>query len=118
MLARLHDYLDIFGPSESAFSHLNTGIEGRFGILGPIRFPFRYSLADSVAVSVYSVRFCILTHRCENTESEREYRSDHRIGRDSRIPKRPPNRPANTESGFYFSVRIPNLTVQILPNSL
>ena len=35
----------------------------RFGILEPIRWPFRYSLADSVAASVFSVRFGILTHR-------------------------------------------------------
>ena len=72
----------LFGPSYSVFSHLNTEIEGRFGILEPIRslggrsgilwtirWPFRYlfsgqfggSLADSVAVSVFSVRFGILT---------------------------------------------------------
>ena len=30
---------------------------GRFGILGPIRWPFRYSRADSMAVSVLSGRF-------------------------------------------------------------
>ena len=53
----------LFGPSNSVFSHLNTEIEGRFGIPEPIRWPFRYSLADSVAASVFSVRFGILTHR-------------------------------------------------------
>ena len=36
---------------------MDTEIEGRFGILEPIRWPFRYSRADSVAVSVFSGRF-------------------------------------------------------------
>ena len=36
---------------------MDTEIEGRFGILEPIRWPFRYSLDDSVAVSVFSGRF-------------------------------------------------------------
>ena len=37
--------------------YMDTEIEGRFGILEPIRWPFRYSLADSVVVSVFSGRF-------------------------------------------------------------
>ena len=36
---------------------MDTEIEGRFGILEPIRWPFWYSRADSVAVSVFSGRF-------------------------------------------------------------
>ena len=36
---------------------MDTEIEGRFGILEPIRWPFRYSLDNSVAVSVFSGRF-------------------------------------------------------------
>ena len=50
-------------PMYRYISNLNTEIEGRFGILWPTQWPFRYSLADSVAVSVFSVRFGILTHR-------------------------------------------------------
>ena len=38
----------LFGPSDSVFSHLNTEIEGRFGILEPIRWPLWYSRSDSV----------------------------------------------------------------------
>ena len=73
--------------------NMDTEIEGRFGILEPIRWPFRYSLDDSVAVSVCSGRF------------------GGRFGilgpiRYSYVPpKRPPNRPSisvfkceNTES--------------------
>ena len=36
---------------------MDTEIEGRFCILEPIRWPFWYSLDDSVAVSVFSGRF-------------------------------------------------------------
>ena len=44
-----------------ANSVLSSRFGGRFGILWTIRWSFRYYQADSVAVSVFSVRFGILS---------------------------------------------------------
>ena len=40
MLDYVSEITWLFGPSDSVFSHLNTEIEGRFGILGPIRYSY------------------------------------------------------------------------------
>ena len=55
----MQDYVSeitwLFGPVDWVFSQLNTEIEGRFGVLEPIRWPFQYSLDDSVVGFRYSL---------------------------------------------------------------
>ena len=80
--------------------YMDTEIEGRFGILEPIRWPFRYSLDDSVAVSVFSGRFggrfgtvLLITEKDRKgpKRTEKGRKGPKRAEKDRKEPKRTKN---------------------------